>query len=926
MYGRESELAELTAGILAALNGSGRVLVIQGVAGIGKTTLADTALARLDQAGWGRTVLRARGNPLDRDFPFGVARQAFAPLQAAPGWRQLCRGPAALAGRVLTSGDPPPASTPDAMYAATHGLFCLTTAVAARQAAVLFVDDAHWADLPSQRWLAGVARRVGELPLALVLTVRTGEPLLGDLLAGTVLELGPLDETTSRALIRARFPAATSRFAAACHVASGGNPFLLTHTDGQPTTHSQPATDSQHVTHQRATPEEPSARGSREVARWLTLRLERMPAGCAALATAVAVLGTTTRLSDAARLAGLPLDRAAACADALRIAGLLAPAEWAPANPMIATALLQNLGPAERAVRHARAADLLAARGGDPERTAVHLLRSEPAGRPEVADLLRTAAARATGRGAPEIAATYLSRALEEPPADDAPIRLELALALAAGRREGATVLAHEAVARIADPAARAEAALRCGRALTISAHGAAAIAVFRLAPDDSPAVPAATRARLDAEIAGAAGMDSRTMPLNREFAARSRAAPPPLPLWRVIEAMTDTFDGRPARHNLAHLRALLDDGTLTAEHDSILPTVAGLTLIANGDLGAARAMSEAVAREAGPRGWLSTVAHGRFLRSLAVLPAGLVSEAVADARAAADFKLSCDTPPGGLLFALCPLLDALVEADRLTDAEALLRTSFPGEPPPHALSSPLFLQSRGRLRWARNRPADAITDLRAAGEMWRELGVRHPAWATWRADLVAPMLAVGEQPGDLAAEHLALAEAAEAPGPLSTALRVAASTAPRDQRLSLVEQAVKISDGSPDRLAHAYALVALGSALRRAGRREAARDPLRTALNLTATGGAHRLAALATAELHATGARPRRAALRGPESLTTAEHQIAGLAATGLTNREIATRLTLSRRTVETHLAHAYAKLAIASRRDLDAALRTHR
>ena len=70
MYGRGHELAELTAGILAATNGPGRLLVIEGEAGIGKTTLVNAALA-----GRGLTVLRARGNPLDQDFPFGVARR-----------------------------------------------------------------------------------------------------------------------------------------------------------------------------------------------------------------------------------------------------------------------------------------------------------------------------------------------------------------------------------------------------------------------------------------------------------------------------------------------------------------------------------------------------------------------------------------------------------------------------------------------------------------------------------------------------------------------------------------------------------------------------------------------------------------------------------------------------------------------------------
>ncbi|WP_164842439.1 ATP-binding protein [Actinoplanes solisilvae] len=916
--GREAELALLAGEIAAAVGGAGRLLVIEGEAGVGKTTLADAALKQA-----GSRVLRARSSPLDQDFPFGAARQAFAPLQATPDWSELCRGPAALADRVLTSGDPPSASHPDAMYAATHGLFCLTVAVAARAPTVLFVDDVHWTDLASQRWLAGVARRVDELPLAVVLTVRSGEHVLDELFSGTVVALGPLDRSSCAALVHERFPAAHAEFVAACHHASGGNPFLLhallTHEAGRcPPDALTPAT---------APSDGGAAIGPDEVARWLASRLRRMPDGCGALATGLAVLGPTARLSDAAGLAGVGSEQAAACADALRGAALLAPDHWAPANPMIATALLQNLGEAGRGVWHARAAALLAARGADPERAALHLLRTEPADQPAAVTALRAAATRATGRGAPEVAVTYLQRAIEEPPADqatDAALRLDLALALAAGRRRGATALAHEAVARIADPAARAEAALRCGRALAISAFGAAAIAVCRLALSTPDGVPATTRARLEAEIAGAAGMDSRTMPLARELVARCRVQPPPLPLWRVMQALNDTFDGRPARENLGVLRPLIDDGVLAAEHDSVLPTVAALAQIANGDLAGARAMSEAVARDAEPRGWLSTVAHGRFLRSLAVLPMGLVTQAAEDARAAVDFKLSSDTPPAGLLFALCPLLDALVEGDRFDEAEALLRTSFPGEPPPHALSTPMLLQSRGRLHQARERPAEAIADLRAAGRCWDEFGVRHPGFATWRADLVAPLLASGDHAGAeaLAAEHLALAQAAEAPGPLSVALRVTALVSARGERVPLLERAVKTCAGTAERLAEAYAMVALGSALRRAGHREAAREPLRAALEQAGTGGARRLAGLATAELHAAGARPRRTATHGPEALTVAERQVAGLAADGLTNREIAVRLVLSRRTVETHLAHAYAKLRISSRGELGAAL----
>ncbi|MEV0719226.1 ATP-binding protein, partial [Asanoa sp. NPDC050611] len=195
MIGRDAELAVLAGALAAAEAGSGTLLVLEGPAGIGKTTLLDAAAT--DARRRGLAVLRARGNPLERDFPFGIARQLFAPLQSATTWPGLCRGPAALADRVLGAATPAPANSADATAAAAHGLFCLTANQAAAERTVLCVDDLHWADLPSLRWLAGVARRVEDLGVAVVATVRSGDPsvspgALDELLTGATVRLGPL--------------------------------------------------------------------------------------------------------------------------------------------------------------------------------------------------------------------------------------------------------------------------------------------------------------------------------------------------------------------------------------------------------------------------------------------------------------------------------------------------------------------------------------------------------------------------------------------------------------------------------------------------------------------------------------------------------------------------------------------------------------
>ena len=123
--------------------------------------------------------------------------------------------------------------------------------------------------------------------------------------------------------------------------------------------------------------------------------------------------------------------------------------------------------------------------------------------------------------------------------------------------------------------------------------------------------------------------------------------------------------------------------------------------------------------------------------------------------------------------------------------------------------------------------------------------------------------------------------------------------------------------------LERARAHVALGAALRRAGRPVEARAPLRLALDLAHRCGAKSLEEEALAELRAAGARPRRPRTTGARALTPGERRVAELAATGRMNREIAETLFVTLATVEFHLRNAYRKLGIASRAELGKALR---
>jgi DNA-binding NarL/FixJ family response regulator len=143
-----------------------------------------------------------------------------------------------------------------------------------------------------------------------------------------------------------------------------------------------------------------------------------------------------------------------------------------------------------------------------------------------------------------------------------------------------------------------------------------------------------------------------------------------------------------------------------------------------------------------------------------------------------------------------------------------------------------------------------------------------------------------------------------------------------RDDGLDHLEAACALLEHAPARLERAKALAALGGALRRARRPTDAREPLRKALELAEIAGATALAERTRAEIYATGARPRTAALSGVGALTASERRVADLAADGLSNRDIAQSLYVTAKTVEVHLSSAYRKLGVGSRRGLPSAL----
>ena len=234
VLGRDTELAVLDTAVADAAAGRGAFVLVEGPAGLGKTTLLRAASARAGQSAL--RVLTARGLALERDFPYGIVRQLIEPVRAAaaPGeWAELLDGAAGLAARVFDWAEVASVED-DVTYATMHGLYWLTANLAARRPLVIAVDDAHWADMASLRWLAHLAARIDGLPAALLLAARSdpGEPaLLEDLRACPACQwvgLPPLGEEASAALVRRQLGEdAAAELCRACHASTRGNPFLL---------------------------------------------------------------------------------------------------------------------------------------------------------------------------------------------------------------------------------------------------------------------------------------------------------------------------------------------------------------------------------------------------------------------------------------------------------------------------------------------------------------------------------------------------------------------------------------------------------------------------------------------------------------------------------------------------------------------------
>ncbi|HMJ36964.1 MAG TPA: AAA family ATPase [Baekduia sp.] len=931
---RERELSELDALAREACAGTGRLAVLEAAAGLGKTRLLQAARESGRRAGM--RVLAARATELERDFPFALVRQLFEPALTAldePAREALLHGAVGPARGAL--GLPAESGTPADLaadaFAVLHGLYWLTAAFAEQQPLLLAVDDAHWSDAASLDFVRFLVPRLEELPVLLVLTCRPNE-------AGAERSLARIatDSVARRLTPHALTPQGAAAllagtlerppeeaFTATCHEVSGGNPFLLCEL-------------ARTLAEEEIDPAAEQASRVRELApervtRTVQVRLARLSPEARAVARAVVVLGDGADGRLAAELAELDEPAVARGADELRAAAILdQDATLRFIHPLVRTALDAELPTGERAAAHARAAELLRARGASAELLAAHLVATEARGERATTETLLEAGRAALASGAPRSAHTYLTRALREPAPDDLRPAILIAIVNAGIRLPDRALFAATLPALTEEldrgPDLQVRWGIRVSMWMILSGHAGHAVRFLERGIEIASARGDVESAfRMEAQLSA---IQQQPLPVWRaRLSGYVDQIPPDSVSGRLAAALTAewaAFDGTAADAVAAARRALSHDGRIFVEQPELFaPGRAMLALVLADELevawrGAEQALAHARRRSATPE-LVSAWWHSGFVAwaygDLAAAEAD-IRQALAAARLG---RMRFAEPPLGAV--LASLLLARGERDA---AEAELVTSGMTGEIPDAVWISLALFPRGQLRFEQGRFEEAAADFLQAERLsicWGAIGIPAPP-ARILAALALAAKGDREHARPLAEAALAHARHFGAPTLVSRALRASAMTLDGASRLAALEEAVAVLDGSPARLVRAEALADLGAALRRLRRDVDARPPLREALELARRCGAVGLAKVAFDELAATGERVRRYTPIGVESLTPSQRRVAELAASGMTNRQIAQTLFLTVKTIESHLAAAYDNLGIRSRQQLPAAL----
>ncbi|NJQ03286.1 helix-turn-helix transcriptional regulator [Streptomyces zingiberis] len=945
---RGGVLSRVAADAERALAGSGRLVLVRGATGTGRSALLEAVVARAERQGF--RVLQVRCSPeesgtdfaavtelLDTDLWFGPRPTAVGSGSGEPGGEHSLHG----SGR-------------------SAELWRRLRSYAARGPLLLAVDDVHLADPASRAWIARAARLIDRLPVLVVLTERCQydlEPARPSLVRAlpphlfTAHRLDPLTPRAVAGLVRERLGAGLRPgWLDGCLRATGGIPLLLGALLEDLAALPGAAADV-------GGPFPPSAARFHSGAYTgaVSWALECAGPATADLARILAELETTGDTALLAEVAGTDPVRTDRWVAALRAAGLVVrePHDGRPriAHPLLREAVLDGWPLRRRQDVRRAAAELLYHRGESAETVARRLLALPAVGAEWAVAALLEAASAAVRDGRHRAAGDCLRRVLDEPLSRERRGRVltELGcLEADAGRLVGVRHLAEAVPLRQPEGFGRLSTTVALGTALARGGDVHGALDTLRALCEELPGSSAQARAA-QAAAALLAAYDAQSW-LRAMRGLRHVAAHSPDRLDQAERALLVRYEATAglisAQDAMERLCALS-----TVPADPVLAPYALATAVAvlqwadrydEVDRLVATGLSEYRPAELHPALHALTdvrhdaaAARGRY--------AELLAEPVVRAALAEPWRGGPGGPGGsgapggpggparpiarhGTTNLLAHTVLALLETGRREEARRLSGTIAAGGPC-DSWEWNRYLYARGLLRAADGDHAGALADFRECGRRQSGREVLSPVVTPWRSAAAESLRRLGRsgEALELAEEEYRLARVWNTPRTVGRALRVLGTVTGGRRGTELNRRAVTVLRSAPAGaelgLELAPALIALGEALAASGERGRARTVLREAAVLAEELGALRTLARAERALADSGARVLRVH-SGVDALTESERRIAGLAAEGRTNAEICELLHLARRTVETHLTSAYRKLGIRRRSELPTAL----
>jgi len=908
LVGRAAECAQMEGLLNAAQGGRSEVLVVRGEPGVGKSALLRHAVERATQAGL--TTVSARGMESESEIPFAGLADLIRPVRHAissiPEVQQ-----AVLAGALALG--PPVAGDRFAVCAATLSLLA---AAAEIKPLLCVVDDIQWLDASSAEAVAFTARRIEAEGIGVLIALREGEREAIDLTNFPTLSLQGLVEQAALHLLTATQPGLAADVALQLNAAVRGNPLALLEI---------PPLLSDAERSGAAPLPDPLPAGP-NLERAFLRRVHALPTESqrALVAAAASESGDISPILRALELMRLP----ASALDAAESSGLVSieGAQLRFRHPLIRSALYQAADPVDRRKAHSALAAALDAEDL-VDRRAWHLAAAATEPDESVAAALEQFAERSKLRSGYRASASALIRAAKLSPSSSARARrlLDGANALQlAGRPSDALGLLDEAASYHPDEAVRSEiehrrAGIEMWVAAPMAAHERLLAEASRCeASNPMAAAVLLAEATPPCTMAAEISLALKTARRAQVLAQRDGKACPLI--VNVVLAGALMLSGRSDEasalidESFGHIGALIPAAARDAQH---MPGILlGLERYDEARALQLRAISES--RQANAVGFLP---YGLAILSDLEFRCG--NMAAAYAAGTESVRLAHETGQGSSTSISLVTL-ARVEAAQGRDEDCRAHVASAVEiAREHRIGAIFHFASAtlGLLELGRGRLAEACAHLEEVARLAQEHGLREPNQVQWQPDYIEACARAGQRE----AAHNGL-ESLERDATRTNRLWARAAAARcrgyliEDDFAKHFEQALKLHQSSPSPSAFEIARTQLcyGEVLRRKRDRIRAREQLGPALQAFEQLGAEPWADRARAELSATGEKARKRKVPSSRDLTPQELQIALLVAAGATNREAASRLFLSPKTVEAHLSSLYRKLEIRSRTDL--------